>query len=437
MNKFIVLLSIICTVLFTSCGNDNEPDDNILNYTLTCKDAENITISDNGHEASISTRGNNSYELSIAGDFSNIVFDSYLPWAEASHHNNIITVAVTSPKDGENESGYIKFTVFNDSKSASGKIYLTYRKTTYDDLRNEERDAINFFLKDQIVASTTPSNIAQFQVGTEAPFYWLDDEHNVAVRIVSMGNGGIPENGETVYFRFERWNLLEYFKTGVLPPSTGNASSIDDSPASLIVNDYLTPSSAQWGKGLQMPLLRGIPYGSQLLLVVASPSGLTSEQSSVVPFLYNIRYFLPDNTIVDNEFPNAPVFVEFSTQAIWNLYGVTSACSWRFFNLPDRKPSNFPYSDAMATGFGGLFLFKDVNGNVDVVDAACPIERDAKIRIWLNSETGIAKCQSCGSEFNIFEQHGLPISGPAATQKIALKRYSVTFSNSPYATISN
>lgn len=430
------ILPLFSALALTACGGDDEPGENGLNYTLTCNDVENITISNNGHDATISTRGNNSYELTIAGDFSNIVFDSYLPWAEASHHNNIITVTVTSPKDSEAESGYINFTIFNDSKSTSGKIYVNYRETTYNDLRDEERAAINFFLKDHIVATTTPSNIAQFQVGADAPFYWLDDEHNVAARILSMGNGGIPENGETVYFRFNRWNLLDYFKTGVLPTLPGNSSS-NDAPPSFVVNDFLTPASAQWGKGLQMPMLRGIPYGSELLLVVASPAGLPSEQSSVVPFLYNILYILPENPVVDTSFPDSQVYVTFNSQAVWHLYGVTTPCSWRFFNLPDRKPSDFPYTDVMATGFGGLFLFEDVSGSIGVVDAACPVERDANIRIWLNSETGIAKCRSCGSEYNLFEQHGLPISGPAAEKNIALKKYRISFSSTPYATISN
>lgn len=428
---FTYLLLLFITFGLQSCGDDND-EPNGISYSLS-SESEDVSISSNGHDATISTRGRQTYEISISGDFSNIVFDSYLPWAEASHHNNIITVDVTRPNDGEPESGYINFTVFNDSKSASGKINITFRETTYDDLLDEERAAINFFLKGQDVATTTPTNISQFQIGYAAPFYWLDDAHSVAMKIISMGNGGLPENGDKVFFRFGRCNLLDYYKSGVMPPMSGNSTNMTESYW-FILNDFSTIPSSQWGKGLQMPLLAGVPYDSEVQLVIASSAGFTNEVSSVTPMLYDVRYYLAESTSED-KFPYVNVYVAFNTQAEWYTYGVTSACTWKFFDRTSNKPTNFPYTGEMSTGFGGLFLFQDISGNTSAVDAACPVERDANTRIWLNSETGIARCQSCGSEFNLFEYHGHPISGPAAEKGYALQEYSVDFVGYPYAII--
>ena len=427
-----IFFTIILSTSVVSCGGD-EDEPNGISYSLT-SNSEDVSISQNGRDAISTTRGRQTYEIAISGDFSNVVFDSYIPWAEASHHSNIITVNVTRPNDGEAESGYINFTVFNDSKSASGKINISYKETTYDDLLDEERAAINFFLKGQDVATTTPSNISQFQVGNAAPFYWLDDAHNVAMRIVSMGNDGMPQNGDKVYFRFGRCNLMEYYKTGVMPPFSGNTT--DGSSAWFILNDFTYNASAQWGKGLQMPLLAGLPYGSEVQLVVASSLGLPAEVSSVIPMFYNIRYYLAE-AFSEDKFPDTNVYVAFNTQAEWSTFGVISPCSWKFFDRTNNKPTNFPYTGEMATGLGGLFLIQDFFGNPFAIDAACPVERDQSIRIWLDAETGIANCQSCGSKFNLFEHHGLPISGPATEKGFALKEYNVDFFGYPYAIIRN
>lgn len=427
MNKLFYLLSLLFIFTFTSCGGDDEPN-GALSYTLNCDDTEEVSISSNKRDATIDSYGGGTYQLSINGDFVNIVFDSSIDWASASYSNNVITVNISHPT-GTADSGHINFTVFNDDKSASGKINISYTAAiAYD----EEKGAIYYFLQGQGVANTTPSNIDQFQVGFAAPFYWLDDAHNVAMRIISMGNEGVPENGDKVYFRFSRCNLMEYYKTGVMPPFSG--SSFDSTTAWFILNDFTLNASAQWGKGLQMPLLAGLPYGSQVQLVVASSVGIANEVSFATPMLYDIRYYLAE-AYFEDKFPDANVYVAFNTQAEWNIYGVTSPCTWKFFDRTTNKPVNFPYTGEMATGFVGLFLFQDISGNTSAVDAACPVERDPNTRIWLNSETGIAHCQSCGSEFNLFEHHGYPISGPAAEKGYALKEYNVEFFGYPYAII--
>ena len=151
---------------------------------------------------------------------------------------------------------------------------------------------------------------------------------------------------------------------------------------------------------------------------------------------YNIRYYLAE-AFSEDKFPDTNVYVAFNTQAEWSTFGVISPCSWKFFDRTNNKPTNFPYTGEMATGLGGLFLIQDFFGNPFAIDAACPVERDQSIRIWLDAETGIANCQSCGSKFNLFEHHGLPISGPATEKGFALKEYNVDFFGYPYAIIRN
>lgn len=280
----------VAALALTACGGDEDEPGGIC-YSLSCADNEDVVIADNGRNAVITTRGNESYELTIAGDFANIVFDSYVPWADASHHNNVITVVTTSPKEGEPEAGDINFTVFNDSKSASGKIHLQFCGTTYDDLLAKERAAINFFLNDQIVATTTPSNFAEWQVGDDAPFYWLDADHNVAMRIVSLGNQGVAANDQQVYFRFLRWNLMEYYCAGEMPLPSGNVSDIASAPTSFRFNNFTLESTTQWGQGIQFPLYAGVPLGSTVQLVLPSTYGFRDEISAVIPYLYTITYY--------------------------------------------------------------------------------------------------------------------------------------------------
>lgn len=428
-----ILISV--SLLLSACSSSEEPSG--LTYKLSCEDTEDVTISDNKRDATVASHGGGQYKINITGDFVNVVFDSSVEWASASYTNNFIIVNVSRPSNSNN-NGYINFTVFNDDKSASGKINVKFEELTYDDLLKRERKAIDYFLKDHIIATTTPTNIAQFQVGEDAPFYYIDDKHNVAMRILSMGNEGIAENGDMIIFRYMRYNLMSYFDSGIMPNPEGNYDAITQDVTSFIYNDFLTPSSAQWGKGIQLPLQIGVPIGSTVQLVMTATEGPTSEISYATPYLYQISYYLPENT-EHWDFPPSRVYIPFFSQAEWNVFGVASACTWRFFSMPMNKPANFNYGVNTATGFGGVFLFEDINGNVLAVDAACPVEAKADITIWLNSETGIAKCSSCGSEYDLFQYGGQPISGKAMEVHYALKQYTVHFnvSGNPYAVITN
>ena len=77
------------------------------------------------------------------------------------------------------------------------------------------------------------------------------------------------------------------------------------------------------------------------------------------------------------------------------------------------------------TGYGGLLLVTDVLGDLHAYDLACPFEVRPNVRVSIPEGELFARCPSCGSTFDVFQNRGNPISGPAQERGYALRRYSV------------
>lgn len=250
-----------------------------------------VSVSGNGRYATINTPGYDAeYLLYISGEFANIVFNTDVDWLAAEYSAGYITIHTKALNDNgiESRTGKVTFTIFNDSKSASGYISVTQRATTYGDLRAKEDDAINYFLSQQNLITQLPAD-NNFQTGDNAPFYLLSDNPIVAMRVMDKGTDTKPADNERVYFRFSRANLLTYYQTGNLEENW--KPGLSDSNCYFILNDFSTTRSAQWGKAIQMPLLYGLGYNAKVHLVVPSPFGLTQEIANVTPFLYTISYY--------------------------------------------------------------------------------------------------------------------------------------------------
>lgn len=58
-------------------------------------------------------------------------------------------------------------------------------------------------------------------------------------------------------------------------------------------------------------------------------------------------------------------------------------------------------------------------------DLACPYEAKSSVRITFDSDQMKARCQTCGSVYEILTNYGYPISGPSAEEGYALQRYYV------------
>lgn len=89
------------------------------------------------------------------------------------------------------------------------------------------------------------------------------------------------------------------------------------------------------------------------------------------------------------------------------------------------QPSWYPYTEISATGFGGILLVIDYANNPVAYDLACPYEVRRDVLIEVDGTTSMARCPKCGSTYHIFNNYGLPASGPSADRNYALRRYNV------------
>lgn len=132
----------------------------------------------------------------------------------------------------------------------------------------------------------------------------------------------------------------------------------------------------------------------------------------------------------DDRLPHAPVHIEFTTVGTWHAYGVAGALDHREFIKNRKIPSGFLYSEASATGFGGVILVCSFNNEPLAYDLACPVEAKQTVTIGIDSDNNTAECPQCHSTYDIF-RNGAPLGGPAADKGYALTRYRVVNSSSP------
>lgn len=159
---------------------------------------------------------------------------------------------------------------------------------SYAELLDEETAAINRYLADQRVIGHVPAD-SIFEVGENAPFYKMDEDGNVYMRVIETGDmNNRAEYDDVIGFFFTRYDLDEYVN-GTLPPGSGNANDLMYS-LSFRYKNYNSSGSSEWGSGIQLPL-NYLGNGCNVDLVIRSQYGPSSEISTVVPFLYNVRYY--------------------------------------------------------------------------------------------------------------------------------------------------
>ncbi len=127
----------------------------------------------------------------------------------------------------------------------------------------------------------------------------------------------------------------------------------------------------------------------------------------------------------DDRIPPSAVRIAFATIHDWDMYGVAGALSHKRFIKQERIPSNYPYTALTYTGFGGVLLVGDINGEPQAYDLACPVERKSTIRVSIDTQKNIARCPKCGSEYDVFNNWGHPLSGQASRDGYGLRRYTV------------
>ncbi|MBP2690552.1 MAG: hypothetical protein J6B44_01825 [Muribaculaceae bacterium] len=141
----------------------------------------------------------------------------------------------------------------------------------------------------------------------------------------------------------------------------------------------------------------------------------------------------------DQRIPPAPVYIAFNTVGEWTIpgVGVGGAMDYSRFIKEERIPSGYHYTAISATGFGGVLLVCDVNGNPTAFDLACPVECKRNIRVKIDTKAMVAECPDCHSTYDVFSLGGHPLSGPAAQDGFGLRRYNVGSANGLYMLVSN
>lgn len=326
-----IMLAFLCSFAIVGC--DDEPKQNLFSIAVQLGGEGEVAIGQ--HDCEITVNGFDQYiTVDLLGDFDSFRVGNSIPsWLMVTTGERRIKIAVPDIAGTPSRSGKIDFTVFKGKAQNAGSITITQNPSTSEDLRNRENRAINKYISQFRVIDAVP-DIKDIQTGSDAPYYKLDVDGKVYMQVLQKGNGSVPEYGDKIYFRFDRYNLIYFLENGYLGDPFGNISDISSSATSFILND----EDSQWGSAIQMPLLLGLPLGSEVNLVVTSDLGFTNEIANITPFLYKVMY------LRNEQIESSPVFLTFS-QAEWMTFGVISIGTHRYFNKSQSLPANFTYKE--------------------------------------------------------------------------------------------
>lgn len=186
---------------------------------------------------------------------------------------------------------YIKFFTFVliVATGATAMFSSCHDGKSYAQLLNDESHAINYFLAQHKVVNEIPSDTI-FETGIDAPYYRLDDEGNVYMQVIDAGSReDMAQDNDLIYFRYTRYNLSQYMNNGQWV-GDGNSLNMANQSTSFRFNNFVLESSSAFGSGIQMPLYY-LGVDCEVNVVIKSQYGLSSEIASVIPFMYNLRYF--------------------------------------------------------------------------------------------------------------------------------------------------
>lgn len=164
---------------------------------------------------------------------------------------------------------------------------------SYAELLEAETKAVNWYLSNFKVSASIPED-GVFECGPDAPFYRMNGEGTVYMRVIDPGSQTVrPKKGDTIYFLFMRSNINTMYSSRSLEGSwSGNAEDMNSSVngTNFIYGNTVLPSTTQYGTGLQIPL-NYLGYDCEVDLVIKSTEGFSSDISNCIPYIFNIRYF--------------------------------------------------------------------------------------------------------------------------------------------------
>lgn len=164
---------------------------------------------------------------------------------------------------------------------------------SYSDLLKKEQKASNWFLAQQNVCNEIPAD-SVFIEGQDAPYYKMDEDGYVYMQVIKTGDRELPKSGATVYFTYTRWNIETMYLDNTLQieATDGNQDNFINYVGNtyFIFNNYSVASSAEFGSGMQLPLSY-LGYNSEVNILLKSYYGFSSDNTTCVPYLVNVRYF--------------------------------------------------------------------------------------------------------------------------------------------------
>lgn len=160
---------------------------------------------------------------------------------------------------------------------------------SYAELLTDETHAVNYFLANHRVVNSIPSDTI-FEVGPDAPYYRMDSDGNIYMQVLDAGSrDNKVEDDEQIYFRFTRYNLEVFERTGQMI-GEGNAVDLNYGATWFRFNNTTLSSSTMFGSGIQLPL-NYLGVDCNVNIVIKSQLGFTEEIAYVQPYLFNIRYY--------------------------------------------------------------------------------------------------------------------------------------------------
>lgn len=282
------LLLLIIPLLLLSCRTEEPNPEGLFRMTMWYEAPAETTM--NLHDAEIILNGNRKeIHVTLIGEFDILdILDEVPEWINLRIEGKNMIIVV-SPLEGDQERSHtINFIVYRGNYYQTGFIKILQKPLTRQDLEYTESKAIKSYLSKFDVIDELPS-LSEISTGSVGPFYKVSPEGNVYMQVVNMGDGEKAKEGDKIYFRYKRYNLLSYYEDKRLPAAEDNFSN--GQPHQYFIVGAEDETTTQYGTALPLPMELGLPIGAEVNLVVASSAGLKAEKDLVIPYLYNIKYY--------------------------------------------------------------------------------------------------------------------------------------------------
>ena len=123
--------------------------------------------------------------------------------------------------------------------------------------------------------------------------------------------------------------------------------------------------------------------------------------------------------------PNSEVYIATSPDEYAILRTINNSVSYIYTpGIPEHSFFRF--------GFGGVLIYRDLDGRLRSCDLACPVEASREIRVEVNMPYAV--CPVCNSKFDLSWGFANPISGPSKNPLFIYKNiresaYTIVVSN--------